>query len=54
MMTTEVGAQLRHLRSNAPGATVNTTTRLATISAKVSSDTKKMLPLDAGNLPRIT
>lgn len=40
--------------STALGATVSTTTRLATINAVATSDTIMIVPLDAGNLPRIT
>lgn len=40
--------------SKALGATATTTTRLATMSAKVTSDTRTMLPRDAGNFPRMT
>jgi len=39
--------------SNALGSTVTTTTRLVIISATVTAVTRKMLPLLAGNLPRM-
>ena len=42
-----------HFLSKAVGATATTTTKLATISAKVTSETKTMLPRDAGNFPRM-
>lgn len=42
-----------HFFSKAVGATATTTTKLATISAKVTSETKTMLPRDAGNFPRM-
>jgi hypothetical protein len=45
---------LYHFLSKALGATATTTTRLDTIKAKVTSDTKTILPREAGNLPRMT
>jgi hypothetical protein len=42
-----------HFLSKAVGATATTTTKLATISAKVTSETKTMLPREAGNFPRM-
>ena len=43
-----------HFLSKTAGATTTTTTSDATISRKATRDTKMMLPLDAGNLPRMT
>jgi len=43
-----------HLFSNAEGATTMTTIKLVTMRAQVTSDTRTMLPRDAGNLPRTT
>jgi len=43
-----------HYVSKAEGATAITTTRLATISAPATNETTIILPLEAGNLPRIT
>jgi len=43
-----------HFRSNALGATATTTTRLATIKVNATNETSMMLPLEAGNLPRMT
>jgi hypothetical protein len=40
--------------SKAEGATAITTTRLATINAPATNETTIILPLEAGNLPRIT
>jgi len=40
--------------SNAPGAVTSITTRLLPINAPAIALTSIMLPLDAGNLPRIT
>ena len=40
--------------SKALGATASTTTKLATINAVATNVTIRIVPLDAGNLPRIT
>jgi len=59
-MTLSIGRDIHVLRlpnyrfSNAPGATVTMTTKLVTISAPATTETMMILPLLAGNLPRIT
>ena len=43
-----------HLFSKAEGAIAMTTVKDVTMSAQATNETRMMLPLDAGNLPRIT